>query len=180
MNEIRRQDFSIPMEKASLYASFIIIPIAIIQITIFLYVYRQFNYELSWNILPLIVIIGAGVALHEVIHAAAWAYFGKRPFKEMKFGFLWKTLTPYAYCPQPIEINAYRIGTFLPGLLLGIIPFIISLALANNPIFIFSLFHTLACSGDWLVLWSLRKVRRGSLVEDHPTHAGCYVLEPGS
>ena len=35
-----------------------------------------------------------------------------------------------------------------------------------------------AAGGDWLVLWLLRGVSPGAFVEDHPTRAGCYVLEP--
>ena len=76
-----------------------------------------------------------------------------------------------------MEVNAYRIATFMPGFLLGIIPFILSLLFADGNLFWFGLFHTSAAGGDWLILWLIRNVKAGSLVEDHPTNAGCYVLE---
>jgi hypothetical protein len=65
----------------------------------------------------------------------------------------------------------------MPGLVLGIIPFIIAMVTGSGDLLWFSLLHTTAASGDWLVLWLIRAVQSGSLVEDHPTDAGCYVLE---
>ena len=48
----------------------------------------------------------------------------------------------------------------------------------GNPfIFIFGLAFILAAGGDILILWLLRKVKAGSLVEDHPKRAGCYVID---
>ena len=74
-------------------------------------------------------------------------------------------------------MNAYRLGTFLPGFLLGIVPFVLSVILNDGNLFWYSVVHTAAAGGDWFVLWMLRNVKSGTLVEDHPTHAGCYVLD---
>ncbi|MEJ2543077.1 MAG: hypothetical protein P8Y99_03330 [Calditrichaceae bacterium] len=38
-------------------------------------------------------------------------------------------------------------------------------------------FVSMAASGDALILCILRKVQKGKLVADHPTRAGCYVIE---
>jgi len=38
-----------------------------------------------------------------------------------------------------------------------------------------SVFQTAAARGDWLILWILRNVKMGTLVEDHPTGAGYYA-----
>jgi hypothetical protein len=48
----------------------------------------------------------------------------------------------------------------------------------SGDLFWFSLIHTAAAGGDWLILWLIRGVKAGSLVEDHPSNAGCYVLAP--
>jgi len=37
---------------------------------------------------------------------------------------------------------------------------------------------TAGAGGDFLILWLTRHVKAGMQVEDHPTNAGCYVLEP--
>jgi len=112
-----------------------------------------------------------------LIHGISWVVFGHKPFSAIKFGFQWKTLTPYAHLKEPVEVNAYRLGAFLPGFILGIFPYILSLILGDGNLFWFSLIHTSAAAGDWLILWLIRKVQAGMQVEDHPTNAGCYVLE---
>ncbi|MGB8982049.1 MAG: DUF3267 domain-containing protein, partial [Anaerolineales bacterium] len=63
-------------------------------------------------------------------------------------------------------------------LILGILPYLVSLFTGNGCLFWFGLLNTAAAGGDFLILWLIRKVKSGRLVEDHPTHAGCYVLEP--
>jgi hypothetical protein len=48
----------------------------------------------------------------------------------------------------------------------------------GNPIIAFyGLFFCFAASGDALILWTLRNVENGKQVEDHPTRAGCFILE---
>ena len=50
-------------------------------------------------------------------------------------------------------------------------------SLCVDPIMIFGLLFTLASGGDLLILWLIRKVKPGEFVQDHPTRAGCYVIE---
>lgn len=104
-------------------------------------------------------------------------WVGKQSAARISYGVQWKTLTPYAHLNGPLEINAYRIGGFMPGLVLGILPYGLSLLLNNHILLWFGVIHTFAASGDWLILWLLRKHQRGTLVEDHPSRAGCYVIE---
>jgi len=60
---------------------------------------------------------------------------------------------------------------------LGLLPSLVGIVTGNAPIMLFGLFFTFAAGGDALVLWLIRKVDPNALVEDHPTNAGCYVLE---
>ena len=76
-----------------------------------------------------------------------------------------------------MDIFPYRIGSLAPGLILGVIPWLISLFNGDVLLFFFGLAYTSAAGGDFLILWLLRKVKRNSLVEDHPTNAGCYIFE---
>jgi hypothetical protein len=126
------------------------------------------------SILPALVV---GTIVHELIHGLAWAYFAGKPWSAIHIGFQWKTFTPYAHCREPMDIRAYRLGGVMPGLVLGIIPAVIGILTGNGWLHWFGLLFTLAAGGDFLVLWLLRGVRPGQLVEDHPTRAGCYVLE---
>jgi len=177
MTEEHKRDLSVSMEQANLYGILFAFPAAAIQFVSFYLAYGLGAFEPTWGILPLALVATLGIIVHEVIHGLSWAFFGKKPLSAISFGMLWKTLTPYAHCNEPLDLAAYRLGTFLPGLLLGILPFAVAMFTSSGDWFWFSLLHTTAASGDWLVLWVIRSVQPGALVEDHPTRAGCYLLE---
>jgi hypothetical protein len=177
MTEISKRDVSISMAKANIYAIIFALPAAIVQIAGFYLLHGLQAFAPQWNITLLGVVVLAGILVHELIHGLSWALLGNKPYSAIKYGFMWKTLTPYAHVKEPLEVTAYRWGAFMPGLVLGILPWIIAMMTGNGDLLWFSLLHATASSGDWLVLWIIRKVEPGSLVEDHPTNAGCYVIE---
>ncbi len=174
---MNKRDLSVSMQRANLTALYIGIPVVVFQFTIFSGLHNGENLETTGNFLVFLAFVLAGVVVHEFIHGLTWMAFGGKSLSKIKFGFQWKTFTPYAHLSEPIEVNAYRIGAFMPGLILGFIPYILSLILGNSNLLWFSMIHLTAAGGDWLILWLLRKVKRRTLVEDHPTQAGCYVYE---
>ena len=121
--------------------------------------------------------VGLGVVAHEAIHAATWALASRRPISAIAVGVLWRSLTPYAHPRDPMEARAYRIGGMMPGLVLGILPAVAAVALGWPQLLIFGLIFTLAAGGDALVLWLIRDVSDSSLVQDHPSRAGCVSME---
>jgi hypothetical protein len=131
----------------------------------------------EWSFFFLLFLLILGMIVHELIHGITWALAGRKPWSSIKFGFQVKTLTPYCHITEPLQVNAYRIGTLMPGLVLGILPYLYSLMSGDANWFWFGLVNTAAAGGDWLILWLIRNVRSGSLVEDHPTNAGCFVYE---
>jgi putative zincin peptidase len=172
-----RRDLSISMARANVVVLFMSIPVAILQFGIFIMVHGPEKLQTTWNFVLLVVVVLLGVVAHELIHGITWAIFGKKPFSAIQFGFQWKTFAPYAHLKEPVEVNAYRIGAFMPGFILGILTYILSVLLGDGNLFWFSLVHTSAAGGDWLILWLIRNVKAGMQVEDHPTNAGCYVIE---
>jgi hypothetical protein len=180
MNTRNNHDFSVSMLYANIVALFIMVPVAILQFSLFYTLLNIGKMEVSLELLNILLfwfLVIASIVVHELIHGFTWMVFGKKPFSSIKFGIQWKTLTPYAHLKEPIEVNIYRIGGFMPGFVLGIMPFILSLVLGNANLLWFSIIQTAAASGDWLILWLLRHVKSGSLVEDHPSRAGCNVYE---
>jgi hypothetical protein len=172
-----KKDLSVSMIRANILVMFISIPVVILQFAVFLMLHGTKTLEPTWNSIILLVVVMLGIVIHELIHGVSWMIFGRKPLSAIKFGFQWKTFTPYAHLKEPVEVNAYRLGAFLPGFILGILTYLLSLILGDGNLFWFSLFHTSAAGGDWLILWLIRNVRAGMQVEDHPTNAGCYVLE---
>ena len=176
MNETKR-DISIPMGKAASKSLLLAVPIAILQIAPFLLLHGFPVISANENMTVYGFLLLFGILIHELIHVFAWAFFAKKSLRAFKFGFQWKSLTPYAHCKEPMDIQPYRIGSFAPGLLLGILPWIISLFTGDVLLFFFGFLYTIAAGGDFLILWIIRNVKPNTLVEDHPTNAGCYVIE---
>ena len=174
---MNKRDLSVSMERANIVVFFIGIPVVVLQFILFDQLHPSPDASGEWNFLLLLLAIILGVVLHEIVHGVAWAFAGRKPWASINFGFQTKTLTPYCHITEPLEINAYRIGAVMPGLVVGVLPYIYSLMSGDTNWLWFSLVHTSAAGGDWLVLWLIRNVKPGSLVEDHPTQAGCYVLE---
>jgi hypothetical protein len=176
MNETKR-DISIPMSEAAGKSLLVAIPIAVIQVVTFFLIHGYPEIPVNAKITAYGFLLIFGILIHELIHMFAWALFAKKSLKAFKLGFQWKSLTPYAHCKEPMEIQPYRIGSFAPGFLLGILPWIISLFTGDILLFFFGLLYTTAAGGDFLILWIIRNVKPNTLVEDHPTNAGCYILE---
>lgn len=115
--------------------------------------------------------------LHEAIHWFAFRIFGKVDSKHCRLGFQWKTITPYAHCSIPMKADVYRISLILPGLLLGIIPSIISIIFSFSWLLIYGIIFTIVSGGDFIILWLIRKIKNDQFVQDHPTRCGCTVVE---
>jgi hypothetical protein len=178
MNAEDKRDLSVSMLRATIAALLIMVPVAILQSTLFYLLRGTKKNEFTLytlDILLFLILLIASIIVHELIHGLTWMWFGKKSFSTVQFGIQWKTLTPYAHLKGPIEVIVYRIGGFMPGFVLGILPFILSLILGDGNLLWFSIIQTAAASGDWLILWLLRDVNGGTLVEDHPSRAGCYA-----
>ena len=118
-----------------------------------------------------------GTILHELLHGVFFIAFGQVKLREIKFGINFKALSPYAHCKVPINITAYRLSVAAPGILLGIIPFIIALVLSNVWLAIFGIIFTVMAMGDFYIIWILRNYSSNIKVKDHETNCGCYIIE---
>jgi hypothetical protein len=118
-----------------------------------------------------------GIIAHEAIHAISWAVASRRPLSAIAVGIQWRSLTPYAHPRDPMGVQPYRIGAAMPGLVLGIVPAVAAIVLGRPILLAFGLLFTIAAGGDALVLWLIRRVSPTKSVQDHPTRAGCIVLE---
>jgi hypothetical protein len=117
------------------------------------------------------------IALHELVHGATWAWLSGKGFAAIRFGFQLATLTPFAHCKEPMPIGPYAAGALMPGMVLGVLPCLVATALGSSALMLLGLVMTAAAGGDMLNVWLLRGTGRRSLVLDHPTRAGCWVLD---
>ena len=129
---------------------------------------------LRGNSLVYLSIIG-GIIIHELIHGLVWSIYAKNGFRSIKFGVIWKMLTPYCHCKEPLLVKHYIIGAIMPAIILGFLPALYAMIVGDFGWLIFGIFFTMAAAGDFLIIDLLRKENRNDLVQDHPSEAGCYI-----
>ena len=129
----------------------------------------------SSGFLKLTLFIILGIIIHELIHGVIWSIYADSGFKSIKFGVLWKMLTPYCHCKEPLRVKHYVMGAIAPAIILGFIPSVIAIIIGNFGVLIFGLFFTVVAAGDFLIINLLRKENKDDFVEDHPSEAGCYI-----
>ena len=129
------------------------------------------------DVVVMLVALLVGIVAHELLHAVAFVHIGKVGWSAIKFGFSWKGLAPYAHCRRPLTATAYRAATLLPGLVLGVVPGLLGIALGSWWLVLWGTFMLIAAGGDLAVWWAIRTVPADALVLDHPTKAGCQILK---
>ena len=178
-----KRDLSISMAQANLVGIGLLLPVGALLALPYLALWGSNAFLAAWlvvgdNLLAAFGVIVVGIVLHELIHGLSWQIFGKKPRSAITYGFKLKTLTPYAHCTEPMDARAYCLGAALPGLLLGVLPWLIGLILGNGAALLFGLLFTVAAIGDAMILWLLRSVEPTAQVIDHPSRAGCFVIDP--
>ena len=187
-----RELLTFDLIKANLYGLFSIIPILIIYLIPYyfiwqdsinkknlkdLLIYYKDNVYLNPFLVGFIVLIALtiGIILHELIHGITWAKYTKNGFKSIRFGVLWKFLTPYCHCKEPLLVKHYIIGGIMPAIVLGLFPTLLSFITGNVFLLIFGIFFTMAAFGDFMIIFLLLRENKNSLVLDHPSEVGCYI-----
>ena len=72
-------------------------------------------------------------------------------------------------------MSGYRIGITMPGLITDILSYIVVLLINTVDIVYASIFLIYIAIGDFTILFTLIKVDKTIIVEDHPTMCGCTV-----
>ena len=176
----KSNDYTLSFSAANWYALLIMVPIAALYLVPYALIYGWG--DLGTDVIafidkPILFLIAVvlGTVIHEFIHAVSWSWLDGIPWGKIHFGFKWKMLTPYVHCPEPVGVTNYRWGVAMPGIVLGVIPYLIALATQSGWLLGFGLFFTLAAGGDILILWLLRNVESSTKVQDHPDLVGCKV-----
>ncbi len=124
---------------------------------------------------PLIAFI-IGIVIHELVHGIFFAKYATKGFKSVKFGVLWKMLTPYAHCKEPLQIKHYIIALVAPLVLVGILPAILGIVLGNPGLLLFGIIFSGSAAGDIMIYNLIKKENPEDYVQDHPSEAGYYIF----
>jgi hypothetical protein len=129
----------------------------------------------GWPV-ALLAIVPAGIAIHESLHALVWA-LGGSGWRAVRFGIAPRKFMVYAHYDRPLRVRVYRWGAALPGLVMGLLPSLAGLILGSGALAGWGAVFLGFAAGDVLVLATIRGVRPPVLVLDHPTRAGCRILQ---
>ncbi len=118
------------------------------------------------------------IIAHEGVHAVAWKGASRLPWSAFHFGVMWKTLSPYCHADRPVSVRAYRIGAAAPLFATGLLPWTVATVFELPGLAFAGAILIGAAAGDLYILWSLRDLRDGALIQDHASQVGCIVLYP--
>lgn len=184
LRSYHKKEITLGVGKANLYSLSFLIPTLIVFLIPFLLIWHDslnvedFQGLIKGKLFLFLGLLIAGIFLHEAIHGLTWAIFCKNGFKSIKFGVIWKAITPYCHCKEVLPIWHYRLGTIMPGLILGFIPALIGIISGSVLALIFGIVFTVAAGGDFIFIWLLRKEASNRYVEDHPDKIGCILYSP--
>ena len=181
MEETKGRKVAIDIAKANVFAVVLMVVTAIVFFVPYYLIWKdekpigELSFDLGDWCLGLVLVV-AGIVVHELIHGATWACFAKRGWKSISFGVIWKMLTPYCHCDEPMHIPAYMIGAMMPCFVLGVLPAIVALIVGSLPMLAWGVFFIASAAGDIWMTWLLTKEDSKRLVLDHPSEAGFYVM----
>ena len=128
------------------------------------------------NMLILILAILLAIVVHELIHGITWMTVTHSSFKHLSFGLLPGGV--YCHIDVPMKKRAYVVGALMPLMLLGVLPFIVSLFSGSVALMFFGATMIGTAMGDVLIVWAIRKESPDTMVYDHPTEPGCVLYHP--
>jgi hypothetical protein len=121
-------DRSISAERALLLLFLLAGPIVLVEWVIFAIVRGR---AALWDGLDVVLTLHSGVLLfivglltHEFVHGLTWKLVGRLPWRHIRFGFQLKTFTPFVHVTTPLGARAYRWGTVMALLAVGLLPFL--------------------------------------------------------
>ncbi len=179
MNKYKRQDLTIDLKKANVLSLVLFILLFVAGKALYYLVNQKLVFS-DINPLSFLIIFIVLIVVHEMIHGACWVAFTHGQFKNVEFGILKPTFTPYCTCLVPLKKGQYIVGAMMPGLLLGVIPFIISIIVANPAMLIIAETMIAAAAGDMMILLKIIGYKSSAsevMYMDHPTEAGGVIFE---
>ena len=179
----RKTDLTIGVVKANLLALIVMLPFAVLSGAVVLSRVSFLSMaELMspFDFLLFLLVMLLLTAVHEGIHALTCAMFAKDHWKSIRFGVIWKALTPYCPCAQPMKRGQYILGAAMPTLVLGIGLTAAAALTGVFWVFILAIAMIFGGGGDFpIILKILLHRQRGkeAVYYDHPYECGVVVFE---
>ena len=184
-----RHDIIISVLTANIVGLLLTLPFIGAIVAIFIVRNGLPNFSEIMETRPVMYFIGLAVSflsmiplavLHEKIHGWFWTIGAENGAKDIEFGFMKETLTPYCTCASPLSKPIYILGSMMPMTILGILVGIVSIFTGSIVVLIISILQTMGGAGDILISAMLlfRKSKgKETILMDHPTKIGLVAFE---
>lgn len=170
------QAYTISIFKANVMAFVIAVPLALLCSVLFfsLHAGQSFVFSFSDPFLFLLFWI-ISMALNEILHGLAWSFYSKKGWKSIHIGVMWRKLTPYCCCLEPLRFGPYMLGCLMPLILLGLGTFAVAVFTGSLLWLVVSVVNIISTGGDLTIALALRKHKNAWIV-DHPTECGFWAF----
>ena len=179
----RKTDLTIGVVKANLLALIVMLPFAVLSGAVVLSRVSFLSMaELMspFDFLLFLLAMLLLTAVHEGIHALTCAMFAKDHWKSIRFGVIWKALTPYCTCLRPVNRGQYILGAAMPTLVLGIGLTAAAALTGVFWVFILAIAMIFGGGGDFTIILKIllhRQRGKEAVYYDHPYECGVVVFE---
>lgn len=76
-----------------------------------------------------------------------------------------------------MQKSAYVVGSLLPAIVLGFVPYLIALIIGLNWLMMLGFIFTLAAGGDFWIFCTLCRAPSDTWVQGHPKNVGCIIYD---
>ena len=180
IQDARREIITLSGIKLNILVLILTIPLWFLVSGTYIWVFGLSNYYSGIRHvldIKIFILLFLGIPVHELLHALTWMVLQKEGFKNISFGFNWESFTPYTHYKEPMVMWKYRWGGAVPGMLMGLLPCIISFVLKRPGLNFVGFLFIWAALGDVISLWMTRKYGRMQFVKDHPDKVGVVIIE---
>lgn len=152
--------------------------------------YIVVNWKINWtkeyfivNILNIksivaVVLMFISIFFHECIHALVFGMFINKKKEYVKIGFDKQKMTPYSYCNGKLRLWQYALAIIAPCLILGFIPYILSIFYKDVIILFVSGINICGAGADVLLILIIVKYGKfNAWVKDHPRKVGFFIIK---
>lgn len=178
-----KKDLTVGVLQANIMALVIMLPFVVIVFGIYLMVNPVGRTAFSFSFHGVIVFFIAlflVIVFHEAIHGLTWGIFAKGHRNAIAFGVIWKMLTPYCTCVEPLTKWQYVAGCAMPTLVLGFGLAAIAAAIGNFWFLVLSEIMLLSGGGDFFIILKILLFKHSNhdvLYYDHPYACGVVAFE---
>lgn len=173
----KQTNITISIVKANVFAAVVGVIGIILSVALYYKIHGSFTSNYGWKFVLFLML---SFVIHELIHGLFWGLFASEHYKSIEFGFIVQMLTPYCTCLEPLKKWQYLVGCIMPGVILGLFPFIAAYIIGSTIMLIYGLVMLVGAVGDIMIVIKLLRFKSESkdvIYIDHPTEGGLIALE---